>query len=149
MPAQAWITLVGAMLALAAFVVGLAGTARDRVRQTEDFYLKRYWDLLAQLPMDGLPTSGGAGRRAIRQYIDLCEDELTLRERGQVSWATWQDWREGMVDGFSPGPVRDEWSALAARTAFGHRHLRQLIGDERYDPCEKNWWVRRWRNLGP
>ena len=56
-----------------------------RIRAFEDFYVKRYWDLMDRLSLDALRGRGSGDplndndEKAVLAYMLLCEDELDLR----------------------------------------------------------------------
>jgi hypothetical protein len=92
-------TAVGVFIA----VLSLGASRRQRLRQFESLYVRRYWTIMDELSLDvmrGTPQNGAAlserDEKAIRSYLRLCEDQLELRKEGWISDETWQMWRNGI-----------------------------------------------------
>lgn len=133
---------------------------KQRQREFEDFYVRRYWELLDRMSMDTLRGIDPGRRlrkkeeRAIRLYFRLSEDQADLREQGWVSQATWEEWRGSIRSQLSRQPFRRLWKE-AVEDAEKHRdyefrHLRNLCGQsgKSYDPLLK-WHLRSPFSLTP
>lgn len=114
------------MLNILSFVIAFVGVVgllfslrqayRARLRQFEEKYVERYWDILGELSLAALSISdqspGPDDELAIRRYIFLCEDELQMRGNGYISDATYYEWANGMVDQFSQPMFRHVWDRV-------------------------------------
>jgi hypothetical protein len=114
------------MLNISSFVVAVVGVAgllfslrqayRARLRQFEEKYIERYWDILGKLSLPALSISdqspGSDDERAIRSYIFLCEDELQMRKNGYISDSAYYEWSSGMVDQFKQPMFREVWGRI-------------------------------------
>ncbi|MFI0404328.1 hypothetical protein [Actinomadura sp. 3N508] len=155
----ATVTAVGVFLA----VVGLRQSQRQRIRVFEDFYVKRYWDIMDHFSLDILygratsPLSENDGK-AIFAYLLLCEDELDLRESGWISDATWRIWADGMRTQLGRSPFKDIWQEIANRLEQQPAEepvpiqtfdqLRVFMSSNGADPLgQGHWWQRRVRGL--
>ena len=144
------ITSIGVVFA----ALSIRANQRQRLRQFEAFYVKRYWTLMDGLSLDALKDDSSKGLHArdekvIRAYIRLCEDECELREKGWIADATWSIWLDGMSAQFSRSPFdavwkrvkKDEsqykllrlleksgWSSRAVRPSIGTRLRAGLVG---------------------
>ena len=147
----------GAVIA-AAFALWQARV--NRVRQVEDVYVRRYWDILDRLPLAvlrGAPARR-CGRsadqdvqRAVRLYFRLSEDQADLRAQGWVSDVVWKEWEEAIRTTLSRWPFAGLWR-LALEDAGNKReyaftHLRRIGERTAYDPRATSWYrrqLRRW-----
>ncbi|MEU9183340.1 hypothetical protein AB0D14_01980 [Streptomyces sp. NPDC048484] len=148
--------LVISVIALLASLAhgGLEGR-RQHIREIEQFYLTRYWELQDQAPVEALRGTGPAKPASQLQidthpvqivddqqggeinvsrlallYLRMCDDEVHTRHRGMISDATWQEWLAAMQTQVTRWPVADEWEAVKARSseegfADLHRALRK------------------------
>ncbi|MFE7580756.1 hypothetical protein ACFU5Y_04210 [Streptomyces gardneri] len=152
-----WIQLGTVIVALLALGISLGNTARSRVKQIEDDYVRRYWSILDKMPSDALVNSrprrtSREARRAARLYLRLCEDEMELRAMGWVGKRTWTEWRSGIRAQLQQWPIDEEWERirngdLEARTRDQFKELKKLHSDPCHDPCKHRFIVRKWRGL--
>jgi hypothetical protein len=82
-------------------------------------YVQRYWSLLDLLSLDALRGSVlvqicVTDERAIRAYIQLCEDELEMRESGYIADTTYHVWAEAICEQLSLDSPR-KWVSVRAR----------------------------------
>ncbi|MER5638857.1 hypothetical protein ABT095_18070 [Kitasatospora sp. NPDC002227] len=113
---------------------------RNRQREVSDIYVRRYWQLLDQMPesvLRGLDV-GEADDRLVRLYLRLCEDQAELREEGWVSRARWLEWRGAIRAQLELPLYLRVWEEALTDSDNGQggsfRHLRQLVWDAHYDP---------------
>jgi hypothetical protein len=124
-------TAVGVLAAVAA----LRQAQRQRLRQFEDTYVARYWNLMDRLSLSVLRADGHGppdehDERVIRAYFQLCEDELELRKTGWISDATWRIWADGIRWQMQPWPFDELWRTITE--SDGHHeppfaHLRDFM----------------------
>lgn len=152
------IASVATAIAVILAVAGLRQTQRQRVRQFEDFYVKRYWDLMDRLSLGALRdqrASNDEDRKALYAYLLLCEDELDLRAEGWISDSTWKVWGNGIKSQLSCGPADEVWNAVMKKgetgTDISFDQLRRFMTNGGEDPFPKGvfpwWFVRRIRGL--
>lgn len=122
----------------------------QRIRQVEDFYLQRFWNLMDRLSEPALTCRVSAGgvkeddRRAIRLYFRLSEDEADGRANGWVSRATWHIWRGAIRNQMKREPYRSLWERAVADSEAGRDyrffHLKRIVAadGESYDPRAGN-----------
>ena len=150
-------TAVGVLLA----AVSLQQARRQRKRDFEDFYVRRYWKLMDRLSLDAMKgsLSGDAqerrkDERAIRAYFLLCEDELDLRHDRWIGTRTWNLWREGIESQMSRPLYEEVWQQVQkereAGTEEGFRRLAGFLQSPTVDvqkPLREVWLSPRWRRL--
>ncbi|GAA1899906.1 hypothetical protein GCM10009837_23200 [Streptomyces durmitorensis] len=131
---------------------GLEGR-RQHIREIEQFYLTRYWELQDQAPVEALRGTDPANPASHPQidthpvqivddqqggeinvsrlallYQRMCDDEVRTRHRGMISDATWQEWLAAMQTQTARWPVADEWEAINARSSEeGFAYLRRAL----------------------
>ncbi|WP_371527200.1 hypothetical protein OG302_14625 [Streptomyces sp. NBC_01283] len=167
-------TLLGAIIAFVVFIGGILHRSvegrREAVRQSEQFYLQHYWEVLKSLPPAALLDTPNEEKppvdpddsnqvdlyRACALYLRLSEDECELRRRSGVSDQTWKKWVLGMRHQLARWPVRDVWwqvrdsshPDIPLKPQF--EYLRQVEAHNgRYDFCEMNVLRRAWHGLRP
>jgi len=84
-------------------VYGLRQSYRQRLRQFEAMYIRRYWSLLDIFSLDLLIGSALGqistdDEKAIRSYFFLCEDELEMRAKKYIADSTYRAWAAGMLE---------------------------------------------------
>lgn len=121
------------LVAVTGLFFGLRSAARARLRDLENVYFERYWDVIDKLDHRALTAQHPKGcshrpadlddvagvaiiRTASVLYLRLCEDELRLRQSGLVSADTWRSWAKGMSLQLQAWPVRGEWCAICRAT---------------------------------
>jgi hypothetical protein len=139
------VTAIGIVIA----VVGLRQTQRQRLRQFEALYVKRYWELMDRLSLAALKEDRTSSvvdedQRAIRAYLRLCEDQLELRREGWISSATWLVWAEGIMNQLMRCPFDEVWAEVEKETQERERDefvlLRRFISEKGADPCAVRGW---------
>jgi hypothetical protein len=153
------IGLIVAALGAIGVMFGLRQSYRERIRQFESMYVKRYWDIYDHLSLKAIRGSstariGRGDEKAIRNYILLCEDELQMRRSGYISDSTYYVWADGMRLQLSQSMFKDIWSRVRdeakANEAFAYKHLVTLLAatdSEAGDPLSTQPFMRRVRGL--
>lgn len=141
--------IVQAVTAAAIFLAGwqLLYHSRAMHRDLEMAYVVRYWQLMDdRSPQFVLTREPGLGDDVvIMRYLQLCEDELELRELGRVTDDTWRFWSSAMHDQVSV-PAYREVLDKAPDGVFNL--LRQLMKvGHHYDPLRYGRLKRRLRGL--
>ncbi|WP_449372015.1 hypothetical protein [Arthrobacter psychrolactophilus] len=98
------VALWAQIITAAALIIALfqiVGDRTQRLRERENLYVQRYWQLLdamsPSLYEEGeLALDSPTDRRACLSYLRLCEDQLNLRRSGFITDRTWKIWKDGM-----------------------------------------------------
>lgn len=159
------ITLVVAVVAAAFAWLQLRASLYVRRREFEDIYVQRYWEVSGRIDVELRiasyrqaelpPITNSEQRKAIWDYLALCEDELDLREHGNVTdeaWAVWSSAITGSVNRYPYSHFFDEIEADLARAGVpvNERPFQQLRAfreggsDELVDPFTMSKLGRYW-----
>jgi hypothetical protein len=128
---------------------------RQLQRDFEDFYVKRYWQIMDDYSLEGLlgdprPQSRRAStnddERTALRYLMLCEDEIDVYRNRYISRKTWDLWRKAILNGVERSPVKEVWDSLQQRSMeTGHQHfewLPVLIKDKAVPQIPRRDWFR-------
>jgi hypothetical protein len=138
--------------AITVFAVGFAAFqlmfhSRQMHRDLEMAYVGRYWSLMDERSLEFVRSEqvSDRDRVVIFKYLQLCEDELDLRQIARVTDNTWGFWSQSMYSQLDAAPYRNILQSLDS-TMFPHvRRLLEAGPD--YDPLQKSTWWRRTRGL--
>lgn len=154
MKAATWVTVAAVGVAVVTLALNGIWARKYHVKQTEQFYLSRYWYLLDRFPKEAMVNAATgklseSQQHAVLLYLRLCEDEADLRSLSMVSDEVWRAWESGMRSQLGRWPVAEQWRRicdgdLAARNAGQFSHLRTLVATGSYDPCPRGR-LGRWR----
>jgi hypothetical protein len=103
--------------------------------QFEDALDREYRALANELPkkaLFGLELSDSEYEAAFDElycYVDLCNQQLQLRQRGRISADVWTNWSEGIRDNLSLPAFKRAWTEIK-RKSKSFRELRKLEGDQ-------------------
>jgi len=76
-------------------------------------------------------------------YVDLTNEQISLRMKGRVTRATWANWADGIRSNLSRPAFRAAWAEIARLAPDSFDDLRRLeASDFRADP-------RSWRKEPP
>lgn len=130
------------------------------VRQYETRYEDRYWKILDQLTLDTLRIArknpnpevdvNSHDEKAIRGYINLCEDELEQRAGGYITDITYREWRDGILQQFNNNSAFSKiWEDTVNEAAFPYNHLEKLLdkNGQAYDPLNMSNYKKFVRGL--
>ncbi|OFU57155.1 hypothetical protein [Corynebacterium sp. HMSC11E11] len=135
-----------------------------RRREFEDIYVQRYWEINDRLPVEvrlklmvqeshPFDVADEGTRRAIWDYLMLCEDEIDLRAHGQVTDETWSIWSDSITGSMKRYPYKQmfEWiesefdvldegrKSAADRPFVNLRRIHQREIDEaNFDPLKRS-----------
>jgi hypothetical protein len=90
--------------------------------QFEDALAKEYRDIAARLPTKvfyGVSPDAreqSSLRDEFYRYIDLSNEQISLRQRRRVSKAVWRSWREGIKSNLSLPAFATAWEEVKDRT---------------------------------
>lgn len=125
---------------------------RQRVRQFEDMYVLRYWEIMDRLSLPALRGDGTdplepSDEKAVRAYFRLCEDELQLREDAWISDSTWEIWALGIRQQMNSSPFSEVWVTITSSTEGRDAEFtflrRFMAASGAADPVRVGW-PRRW-----
>lgn len=118
-------------------------TKRINQTQFEDDLVNHYREIIKMIPVEALlgkeltPAEADKARDGIYFYIDLCNDQVFLRQNGRVSQATWILWRDGIRSNLSRAAFRKSWEEIKTTVPRDFAELRQLEkSDFKDDPNE-------------
>ncbi|MFD9629787.1 hypothetical protein [Streptomyces violascens] len=126
---------------------------RVHVRETEQFYLKRYWELLDRLPPEALaddftgPKILSDGMKVTSLlYLRVSEDLCEMRRQGNISDRTWRLRCTAMNNQIRRWPMIRLWAEVRDGKQFPL--LGKLTANpDKYQPCELNILHRYWLGL--
>lgn len=82
-------------------------------------YTKRYQEIITQIPSEilyGGPDVPEEIDGVLHAYIDLCAEEYAIRD--QVPAEVWDNWSEGIVNGFKKPAVQKVWNSFFKANAY-------------------------------
>lgn len=86
------------LLAVLAAVVQVFMRSKMMHRDIEVTFVQRYWQIMdrrsPEFVLTGKPSA--ADEIVILQYLQLCEDEISLRRAGTVTKSTWLFWERAI-----------------------------------------------------
>jgi hypothetical protein len=145
------LTAIGAIgTAAAAFFAAIQLWIGRRRAQTafEDSLTAAYRDIMGDLPVEAFMRTGLRGKdvqqhlKAFHRYIDLCNEQVFLRQIGRISGDTWTQWNGGIASNLRKPGFADAWD-LVREESDDFDELRRLADcGFRADPRE--WQRRSW-----
>jgi hypothetical protein len=150
------IALVVTALGVLGVIYSLRQNHRERLRQFESMYVQRYWSLIDQLSLEVLAGAephplANADEKAIRAYLQLCEDELELRAGRCIADNTYRIWADGICTQLKQPAFRKVWDQVRAEPTFPYTYMNSLLTQgAAFDPCDMSLPLRWLRGLaGP
>ena len=155
----AFLTAATSFVAITVGLVQLRQLRKQRVRDFEDLFVQRYWNIMDRLSLAAMECDGpydqtveADDRLAVMAYLRLSEDELDLRAERWVSKDTWEMWRTGIASQLSRWPFDAIWKEVSSREALrgdaGQFVLLREAGGALYrkgfDPVPKSSAIKRW-----
>ena len=139
------VSFVGAIIA----IVTLRLNYRQRLRQFEQMYVERYWNIIDRCSLAAVSTKSSNvtpsedDQKAIRSYIQLCEEELMVRHEGWISDGTYKIWADSTCTMMKLPMFAKVWDQAPEDSIFPHEYLTKLLSQGKvYDPCEMNRFLR-------
>jgi len=145
-------TIVGIAIGLLGlFLAGRQLRVQSRLARSEfeDSFTREYRQVASEIPtkvfLGALLTAQerAASFKFIYRYIDLCNEQKYLHERGRIGNQTWDEWEDGIVGNLARPELRSAWSYIAHYATRQNPDgtlerefacLRALIEPEEYDP---------------
>lgn len=112
--------------------------------QFEDGITEQYRAIIRDLPLEALfgevveEATLKAALPDFYRYIDLCNEQIFLRQQGRVSKETWANWCDGMRDLFRRPAFENAWLEIERRTqGVSFDEFRRLKADKfQSDPAK-------------
>lgn len=110
-----WVAIVGIPIG----VSQLWMSRRQGRASFEQTFVARYWQLNDDQLLGRVSSHAHASR-----YLRLCEDQFELMRLGQISWATWEIWHDGIRAELGRSGVvpADEYALTSACWLGEHGH---------------------------
>lgn len=141
-----WVSAVASCVAAVgiAFAYGQLRLSRSVAQaQFEDGLAKEYRELATKIPTNALlgdALSDEEHRRTFDEffrYIDLSNEQVSLRRRGRIGAEAWQSWSAGIQWNLSMPSFARAWAEIKLRsTAFSE--LRRLER-EKFEQDPRSW----------
>jgi len=102
----------------------------------EDSLNKEYRSLAMKIPVDvflGKKVSEDDFpriREYIYNYIDLCNEQVFLWEKGRIRTDTWREWAEGICSNLEKPIFLRVWSEIKEALPKEFKELRQMMANE-------------------
>ena len=99
--------------------------------QFEDGLAKEYRDLASRIPTKALlgaelsEAEYQSSFDELFRYVDLSNEQVSLRQRGRISLVVWQYWSAGIQANLELPPFKRAWSEIQSKCA-SFQELRRL-----------------------
>lgn len=119
-------------------------TKQIHQKQFEDGLAKEYRELASRIPTKALLGSGlspDAFERSFDElfrYVDLSNEQVSLRVQGRVSDATWSGWSAGIRFNLALPAFRKAWKKIRATNPHQFLEL-QRAADENFSFDPRQW----------
>lgn len=129
-----WVSAAASTVAAVgvAFAFGQLRVSKNIAQlQFEDGLAKEYRDLAGRIPTKALlgqPLSEEEYLQAFDEfyrYIDLSNEQVSLRQRNRISAAVWESWCTGIRSNLALGPFQRAWAEIK-RSSSSFQELRRL-----------------------
>lgn len=156
-PGWEWLEITSKFFSIATFVAVFFAVSQliaSRVAKHRDFenlYVQRYWNIMDGFADDPLEAEAlgdldPADQTRIKSYLQLCEDEIDLRENGFITTKTWGIWSSGMIFQCAQPAFSESLSKLADEKLPSLR--RYIAQDIQEDPLENGRIYKWWTGIG-
>jgi hypothetical protein len=117
---------------------------RQAVTSFEDSLAKEYRDIAAMLPTKALLGEQLSEEEyaehfdEMYHYLDLCNEQVFLKQVGRVSNKTWTFWKDGISSNLRRPAFERAWSEIAARSSGDFSELRSLFPPKPFPQSPNN-----------
>lgn len=108
--------------------------------QFEDDLDEKYRNIIYDLPIESLLDTSDSEKeyagdlKDYYRYIELCNHQIFLRQKGRITKSTWDDWSAGIDSNFGRSDFVSAWEEIEKETeSFDELH-RYLDSDYHDDP---------------
>ncbi len=117
-----------------------------RVAQTtfEDSFDQQYRELSMKIPVDSLlgketpENKISEAREVIYNYLDLCNEQISLRKKNRVNKKCWESWQEGIKDNLEKSAFQKVWAEVKAEAPETFTFL-LLLEKKNFSSDPKKW----------
>lgn len=119
-------------------------TKRQAITSFEDTIAREYRDLANLLPTTALlgeelpDAEYEQAFDELYHYVDLCNEQVFLRQLGRIRRQTWIFWRDGIRSNLRRPAFHRAWSEISQRSNGDFAELRRLIASD-YNEDPKKW----------
>jgi hypothetical protein len=138
-----WVSAIASTVAAVGviFAFGQLRVSKDIAQlQFEDGLAKEYRELASRIPTKALlgqPLSEDEYEESFDEfyrYVDLSNEQVSLRKRGRIGEGVWQYWCSGIQANLALPPFRRAWSEIQDQCS-SFQELRRLEAEEfKLDP---------------
>ena len=102
----------------------------------EDSLDQQYRDLAHGIPVDALigrqvsESQKSETRELIYNYLDLCNEQIFLRQKNRITVLTWRDWCSGMESHLSKPAFKAIWEEVKEQSPGSFSFLERLESDK-------------------
>ena len=108
--------------------------ASRKIAQTsfEDSLDQQYRKIVMQIPVDALLGRAipDEERRKVREiiynYLDLCNEQAYLRNKGRITDARWNEWKQGMENNIKKPAFKEVWDEVKGEVPTTFSSLKEL-----------------------
>jgi hypothetical protein len=110
----------------------------------EDSMDQQYRNIAKNIPVDVLlgknipPDDYPKVREIVFHYLDLCNEQISLRKRGRISKKRWVDWKDGIEANLQKPRFRDVWEEVKNEAPNEFTDLTRLE-EYQFDVDPKRW----------
>jgi hypothetical protein len=122
------VTAIGVFVAVYQLVL----TKKANQTQFEDDLTKEYREITRTIPLNALLGAeltieeSTKARDGLYFYIDLCNEQVFLRQNGRVCVATWIFWQDGIKSNLARPAFKEAWEVFKLAAPNSFNELRQL-----------------------
>lgn len=110
----------------------------------EDDLTKQYRDIIKNIPLEALlgeNLDNATYTKTLNHfyhYIDLCCQQVFLRQNNRINKNTWENWRNGIKSNLSRPAFKKAWEEIKERSNGNFSELREL------EKCDYNCDPKKW-----
>jgi hypothetical protein len=115
--------------------------------QFEDDLDEKYRNIIYDLPIESLLDTSDSEEytgelKDYFRYIELCNQQIFLRQRGRITKSTWDDWSDGIDSNFKRTDFQTAWKEIKKETKSFEELRKYLDSDYQDDP---RYWENPYR----
>ena len=119
-------------------------TKKANQTQFEDDLTKEYREISKTIPIKALlgkeltTEESAEAQRGLYFYIDLCNEQVFLRQNGRVCRATWIFWQDGIKTNLARPAFKKAWEDFKLTAPKDFKELRRLEKSD-FEDDPKSW----------
>lgn len=147
MDSQDWIDAsIGIITAIGVIFAGWQLRAAKRQARTdfEDSLNRDYRETIRALPIGALLGDVLSEAELLEhladfyRYVDLCNEQIFLRQKDRISTSTWLNWADGIKDNLRRPAFQQAWKEIRTRATDSFEELRKFE-DDGFTSDPKKW----------